>query len=70
MIRDVRSAKTSVRIGEPLEVALDSLAIDNRPIVRTRCLIADRELLEKLAAIDRLSEREIELSMPSSTPSF
>lgn len=49
-----------IRIAELLDVSLDFLAFDDRPDVGARSLIADRELVEKLSAIDRLSERDKE----------
>jgi len=60
--RDVHTPSTEVliRIAELFDVSLDFLAFDDRPDVGARPLIADRELVEKLAAIDRLSGRDKE----------
>lgn len=51
-------------LAEPSDVSLDYPALDHQPDTRAGALLADRELVEKLAAIDRLSERDKEKVKP------
>ena len=45
-------------MAELFDVSLDFLAFDDRKETRNGAQIADRELLEKIQAIDRLPEAE------------
>lgn len=58
--RDVHVPSTEVlmRMAELFDCSLDYLAFENRPNVRAALPIADRELLEKLQAVDRLPEAD------------
>lgn len=57
--RDVHVPSTEIliRIAEFFNVSLDYLAFDDRDDVR-RVQIADRELVERLQALDQLSEQD------------
>jgi len=52
------STDVLIRIARLFDVSLDYLAFDDRPDTQAGGQIADRELLEKLQAIDRLPEAE------------
>jgi len=58
--RDVHVPNTAllIRIAELFNVSLDFLAFEDRENTRGGAQIADRDLLEKLEAIDRLPERD------------
>ena len=52
------STEILIRYAELFDCSLDYLAFDDRPDTKAGGQIADRELLEKLQAIDRLPEAE------------
>lgn len=54
----VPSTEILIRYAKLFDCSLDYLAFDDRPDTNAGGQIADRELLEKLQAIDRLPEAE------------
>lgn len=54
----VPSVEVLIRLAELLNVSLDYLAFENREDTRSVSQIADRDLLNKMEAVDKLSEAD------------
>lgn len=54
----VPSVEVLIRLAELLDVSLDYLAFENREDTRNASQIADRDLLNKMEAVDKLPEAD------------
>lgn len=52
------SVEVLIRMAQVLDVSLDYLAFENREDTREAVQIADRDLLQKMAAVDKLPEAD------------